>query len=90
MWDVPYNRQFWQTWLAVGLTSHTQIPSYKEMYNTKDDNRFVRKNAGHRFEFSDGKKFIIIADMDGDSTSKPILRVGLVPLNDGLLGANIR
>ena len=76
MWSVPYNRQLWRTWVAVGLSSHTNLPTYKEMYENEQDPRFVRKKAGHRFEFSDGK-FAVIADMDGDATFKPILRVSL-------------
>ena len=74
MWSVPYNRQLWRTWVAVGLSSHTNLPTYKEMYENEQDPRFVRKKAGHRFEFSDGK-FAVITDMDGDATFKPILRV---------------
>ena len=90
MWSVPYNRQLWRTWLAVGLTSHTNLPNYQEMYSKKDsDPRFVRRQAGHRFEFSDGK-FIAIANMDGDATFKPVLRIGLVPRDNSLLASNIR
>ena len=91
MWDVPYNRQLWRTWVAVGITSHTNLPTYKEMYNKKDDSRFIRTQGGHRFEFSTaGGKFIIIADMDGESYSKPVLRVGLIPRDEDLLASNIR
>ena len=90
MWSVPYNRQLWRTWLAVGLSSHTKLPTYKEMYTQKGkDTRFVRRQAGRRFEYSDGQ-FIVIADMDGDTFFKPILRVGMVPRDNNLLGSNIR
>lgn len=89
MWSVPYNRQFWRTWLAVGLSSHSDLPSYQEMYKSNSDARFVRRQSGYRFEFSDGK-FIVIADMDSHSTYKPILRVALVPRDNDLLASNIR
>lgn len=90
MWSVPYNRQFWRTWLAVGLSSHSDLPSYQEMYkSSSEDARFVRRQSGYRFEFSDGK-FIVIADMDSHSTHKPILRVALVPRDNDLLASNIR
>ena len=89
MWIVPYNRQFWRTWLAVGLSSHSDLPSYQEMYTSKNDARFVLRQSGSRFEFSDGK-FIVIADMDSHSTYKPILRVALVPRDNDLLASNIR
>jgi hypothetical protein len=39
MWSVPYNRQLWRTWVAVGLSSHTNMPTYKEMYDNTDDKR---------------------------------------------------
>ena len=77
--------------MAVGLTSHTNLPTYKEMYSGKDDSRFTRRNAGQKFEFSTGGgKFIVIAEMDGDSTLKPVLRVSLIPKDESLLGSNIR
>ena len=28
MWAVPYNRQFWQQWVAVGLSSTREQPRY--------------------------------------------------------------
>ena len=91
MWAVPYNRQFYRSWVAVGLTSHTNLPTYKEMYSKKDDSRFTRRQAGQRFEFSTaGGKFIVIAEMDGDATFKPVLRVSLIPKDEDLLGSNIR
>lgn len=89
MWSVPYNRQLWRTWLAVGLTSHTDLPSYKEMYEDKDNRRFYRSQSGHRFEFSDGQ-FIVIVRMDGDSTFKPVLHLGLAPIDTELLAPAIR
>ena len=77
--------------MAVGITSHTNLPTYKEMYSGKDDSRFTRRNAGQKFEFSTaGGKFILIAEMDGDSTLKPVLRVSLIPKDESLLGSNIR
>ena len=77
--------------MAVGITSHTNMPTYKEMYSGKDDSRFTRRNAGQKFEFSTaGGKFILIAEMDGDSTLKPVLRVSLIPKDESLLGSNIR
>ena len=61
------------------------------MYSGKDDSRFTRRNAGQKFEFSTaGGKFILIAEMDGDSTLKPVLRVSLIPKDESLLGSNIR
>ena len=29
MWTVPYNRQLWRSWVAVGLSSRANQPSYK-------------------------------------------------------------
>ena len=29
MWSVPYNRHFYSTFVAVGLSSHTNQPTYK-------------------------------------------------------------
>ena len=26
MWSVPYNRQFWRQWVAVGLSSSSDLP----------------------------------------------------------------
>ena len=89
MWSVPYNRQFWRTWLAVGLSSHSDLPTYQQMYKSNSDSRFVRRQSGSRFEFSDGK-FLVIADMDSHSTYKPILRVALVPRDNELLASNVR
>ena len=90
MWSIPYNRQLWRSWLAVGLSTHTRLPSYNEMYSSEAvDPRFARREAGHRLEYSDGR-FIIIAHMDGDSTYKPILRLGLVPRENALLAPVIR
>jgi hypothetical protein len=50
MWSVPYNRQLWRTWLAVGLTSHgPDLPSYDDMYDGQNsDGKFVRRKAGHQ------------------------------------------
>ena len=28
MWSVPYNRQFWRQWIAVGLSSSGELPRY--------------------------------------------------------------
>ena len=28
MWSVPYNRQFWRQWVAVGLSSSGDLPRY--------------------------------------------------------------
>lgn len=89
MWSVPYNMQFWSTWVAVGLSRADQTPNYKEMYSTKDLDRFVRVKAGREFEFSDGK-FIVMAYMDGGTNSKPIVRLGLVPIDEADLAARLR
>ena len=29
MWSVPYNRQFWRQWVAVGLSSSGDLPRYQ-------------------------------------------------------------
>ena len=89
MWSVPYNRQLWRTWLAVGLSSRDRVPSYDYMYSGKDNSRFIRHQAGREFEFSDGE-FIVIARMDGGSTYKPVLHLGLVPLSQGNLAESIK
>ena len=28
MWSVPYNRQFWRQWVAVGFSSSGDLPRY--------------------------------------------------------------
>ena len=89
MWSVPYNRQLWRTWLAVGLSSRDKVPSYDYMYSGQDESRFIRHQAGREFEFSDGE-FIVIARMDGGSSYKPILHLGLVPLSQGNLAESIK
>ena len=65
------------------------IPFFREMYSEDEDPRYTRRQAGYQFEYSDGR-FIVIVDMDGDSTFKPVLRVALVPRDNTLLAANIR
>lgn len=55
------------------------------MYSGSDDTRFVRKRAGRgEFEFSDvGGKFIVIARMDdAGATFKPVLHLGLTPVDE--------
>ncbi len=60
------------------------------MYGSETaDSRFVRRAAGRRFEFSDGR-FIVIARIDSGSTFKPVLSVGIVPRDNGLLAPSIR
>ena len=59
MWSVPYNRQLWRTWSAVGLTTREAVPDFESMYSGRDDTRFVRYEAGYEFEFSDGEFLII-------------------------------
>ena len=63
------------------------------MYSGADDTRFVRKRAGGgEFEFSDaGGKFIVIARMDdAGATFKPVLRLGLTPVDEQDLAADIK
>uniref|UniRef100_A0A0K2TKX4 Cytolysin Src1like [Maylandia zebra] n=1 Tax=Lepeophtheirus salmonis TaxID=72036 RepID=A0A0K2TKX4_LEPSM len=79
MWSVPYNRQLWKSWAAIGLSSTANVPSIEEMYSGTDPKRFIREKAGRRFEFSDGKRFLVSAEMDGGLTYKPILKVCFVP-----------
>ena len=91
MWSVPYNRQLWRTWLAVGLTSHGQdLPSYDDMYDGQNsEGKFVRRKAGHRFEFSDGQ-FVVVAQMDGDATFKPVLHLVFAPIASEWLAPSVR
>ncbi len=91
MWSVPYNRQLWKTWVAVGLSNETV--SFDQMYSNRDDSKFVRKRAGRgEFEFSDqGGQFILMASMDDASTTfKPVLHLGLMPVDEQDLAAGIR
>lgn len=50
MWSVPYNRQLWRSWVAVGITYQTpELPTFDEMYSGNEvDQRFVRRRAGHQ------------------------------------------
>ena len=89
MWSVPYNHQIYNTWVAVGLSSVTNQPTYGQMYKEKDPARFVRHKAGRDFEFSDGS-FIVKVFMDGGASSKPVLHVGLVPIDEADLASDIR
>ena len=91
MWSVPYNRQLWRTWLAVGLTSHgLDLPTYDDMYDGHNsDGKFVRRKAGHRFEFSDGQ-FVVVAQMDGDATFKPVLHLVFAPIASEWLAPSVR
>lgn len=61
MWSVPYNRQLWRAWLAVGLTSHgSDLPTYDDMYAGQGgDGRFVRRKAGHQVRIKTFKLIII-------------------------------
>ena len=91
MWSIPYNRQLWRTWVAVGLTSHgSDLPSYDDMYDGQNsDGKFVRRKAGHQFEFSDGQ-FVIVAQMDGDATFKPVLHLVVAPIASEWLAPSVR
>lgn len=93
MWSIPYNRQLWKTWVGVGLTNSSDVVSFDQMYSDRDDARFVRKRAGTgEFEFSDaGGKFIVIARMgDAGRTFKPVLHLGLMPVDEQDLASGVR
>jgi len=100
MWSIPYNMQFWSAWAAVGLSGggddqeedmeEEAPPDYEELYSGNDDERFARAKAGRDFEFSDSERFLVKATMDGGGKSKPVLRVGLIPLADADLAEAIR
>ncbi len=90
MWSIPYSMQFWSAWSGVGLTSGGgSAPSYSQMYSKKDPRRYVRVKAGRGYEFSDGA-LIAMAFMDGGSSSKPVLRVRLIPIDNLDLAALVR
>ncbi len=89
MWSIPYNQQFWNSWAGVGVTDAASQLSYKDMYKGKDPRRFERAKSGREFEFSDGE-LIAMAFMDGGATSKPVLRVRLMPRDDHDLAAVVR
>ena len=90
MWSVPYSMQFYNAWAGVGLTAGGDpAPSYGDMYGKKDARRYARVKAGREFEFSDGT-LIAMAFMDGGSSSKPVLRVRLIPRDDLDLAAGVR
>lgn len=75
--------------MAVGITKAKEpLPTFSEMYSSKDPSRFVRVKAGHEFEFSDGE-FIVFAFMDGDASSKPVLHFGLVPIKQPDLSSHV-
>ena len=89
MWSVPYSGQLYKPWTAVGLSSGQNAPTFDELYGEKDPKRFVRHRGGRDFEFSDGE-FLVFGRMDGGSTFKPVLHLGLVPLGDEDMAATLR
>ncbi|CAB4064691.1 unnamed protein product [Lepeophtheirus salmonis] len=46
MWSVPYNRQLWKSWAAIGLSSTANVPSIEEMYSGTDPKRFIQMDGG--------------------------------------------
>ncbi len=89
MWSVPYNMQFYSSWMAVGIDA--QPLTYKEMFSGAiDSTRFTRLKSGRDFEFSDGDSLVVMAYMDGSSSVRPVLRLALMPLDDDDLATNIR
>ena len=89
MWSVPYNMQFWSTWVGVGISGTDDLPTYKEMYSNKDDKRYRTEKSGSEFEFSEGN-FIVFAFMDGGARSKPVLHLGLGPIKEDDVASSIR
>lgn len=89
MISVPYNPHLWSTWAAMGLTKMAAVPDFAALYSgTPDSTWFIREKTGRRMEFTDGELILV---MDSDSgTSKPVIRLALVPLDPKLGAESIR
>ena len=89
MVSVPYSLHLWSSWAAVGLTKDSALPDFSAMYSgTPDSAWFVRREMGHRMEFSDGE-LILVVESDAN-TAKPVVRLSVVPLKTDQVAKSIQ
>jgi len=89
MISVPYNQHLWSCWVAAGLTKDTSVPDFNAMYSgTPDSAWFVRQKMGRRMEFSNGELILVVESDSG--TSKPVVRLSVVPLKPSEVATSIR
>jgi len=89
MVSVPYSLHLYSSWVAVGLTDDQSLPDFSAMYSgTPDSDWFVRHEMGHRLEFTNGD-LILLVDSDS-SSSKPVVRLSVVPLKTENVAKSIR
>jgi len=89
MVSVPYSQHWWSMWVATGLTNQNLVPDFNAMYSgTPDSSWFVRMEMGRHMEFSDDD-LILVVNSDG-GTSKPVVRLSVVPLNPDKVATSIK
>ena len=89
MVSVPYSLHLWSAWVAAGLTTDSSLPDFRAMYyGTPDSAWFVRQKMGGKMEFSDGELILVVETDSG--TSKPVVRLSVVPLKTEEVAKNIQ
>ena len=89
MLSVPYSLHLWSAWVAAGLTKDSALPDFRAMYyGTPDSAWFVRQKMGSKMEFSDGNLILVVETDSG--TSKPLIRLSVVPLKTEEVAKNIQ
>jgi len=89
MVSVPYDQHLWSPWVAAGITHMGILPDFNAMYSgTPDSSWFVRTKMGRHLQFADDE-LILVVDSDGRS-SKPVVRLSVVPLNPDMVATSIR
>lgn len=69
MFSVPYDYNFSKNWLAVGIFNPGQACNeklYKEMYNSKDNSYFNRREANGSGLIYKGKEMDVLATMSDE------------------------
>jgi len=89
MISVPYNQHLWSSWVAAGLTKSNSVPDFNAMYSgTPDSSWFVRQKMGRKMEFTNGELILVVESDSG--TSKPIVRLGVVPLKPSKIAHRVK
>ena len=89
MVSVPYSLHLWSAWVAAGLTTDSSLPDFRAMYyGTPDSAWFVRQKMGSKMEFSNGELILVVETDSG--TSKPVVRLSVVPLKTEEVAKNIQ
>ena len=89
MVSVPWSLHLWAAWVAAGLTKDSSLPDFRAMYyGTPDSAWFVRQKMGSKMEFSNGELILVVETDSG--TSKPLVRLSVVPLKTEEVAKNIQ